>query len=581
MRFLNYIPAILLLPSLLTPDVALSTAVRTLSIEGNTAVTTSEIQEWMTVQPLEPFSAVALEYDLRAVRDQYRSQGYLNARIAVERLEFNSDSTLVDITLHVEEGRQSIIGALRITGTGALDPEAILEGFETTRGEPLIESRLEEDVGVLLERYEEIGFPFARCSVTTIRMWEGTVRDSIEIALGVQEGQQMTIDEIRVEGNTDTDASVIVRETRIQPGDLYDPGKVRAIRGRLSRLNIFANVDEPELYVRGDTGGILLRVQEGNTNTFDGILGYVPESGQGEESYLTGMVAVSMRNLFGTGRKFHVRWFRQDRYSQELSIRYVEPWVFGFPINIGGGFFQRQQDSAFVDRRFDAAGEFMISEEIAVGLLFNSQNVIPTEDSLIRRVSRSSATTFGVNLLYDSRDDLINPQTGVRFHTDYHYGRKTSRDNGSDIRSSVQRITTDFDIFVPTWFRQVITFGAHVRQVQSGNLEESDMYRFGGVNSLRGYRENELLGSLVIWTNTEYRFVLARRAYFFGFIDTGYHSRPGNETRGVTGFNDFKIGYGIGITLDTAIGVLGVMYALGEGDTFATGKVHFGLVNDF
>ncbi|MCK5571522.1 MAG: hypothetical protein KAJ12_02125, partial [Bacteroidetes bacterium] len=132
MRFLNHISTILLLPSLLAADVALSTAVRALSVEGNTAVTTREILEWMTVRPSEVFSAVALEYDLRAVRDQYRSQGYLNARIAVERLEYSSDSTLVNITLRVEEGRQSIIGALRITGSGALDTEVILEGFETT-----------------------------------------------------------------------------------------------------------------------------------------------------------------------------------------------------------------------------------------------------------------------------------------------------------------------------------------------------------------------------------------------------------------------------------------------------------------
>jgi outer membrane protein insertion porin family len=183
--------------------------------------------------------------------------------------------------------------------------------------------------------------------------------------------------------------------------------------------------------------------------------------------------------------------------------------------------------------------------------------------------------------MYDSRDALINPQRGVRFHTDYYYGRKTFAKSGPETRTTVQRITTDFGVFMPTWFRQVVAVGAHVRQVQTGFLEESDMYRFGGASTLRGYRENEFLGSLVIWTNLEYRFVLARRAYLFGFFDTGYFSRPTNETVGLQGFEDFKIGYGLGITLDTAIGVLGVMFALGEGDTFATGKVHFGLINDF
>jgi len=581
MRFPTDITLTFFLSILLLCQPVFSATVRNVNIEGNDVVSRTEILGWMTAGPSELFSPGALQSDLRAIHQGYRSYGYLNARIRVLRLEYSPDSTQVDVTLGVEEGKQSIIGSIDIRGSRELTAESILESFETVPGSPLVESQLEEDIGVLLARYEELGLPFARCSVTTIRTRHGRLQDSIEIALGIDEGQRMTVDEIRVEGNSYTDTSVIVRETRIRPGDLYDPAKVDAIRGRLNRLNIFTRVGEPELFVRGKSGGLLLRVEEGNTNTFDGVLGYVPESSEGAEGYVTGLVAVSMRNLFGTGRKLQVRWYRQDRLSQELSLRYVEPWIFGFPINIGGGFFQRQQDSAFVDRRVNADGEFMVSEEISFGVLLSSQSVIPSEDSTKRRVSRSSALTLGVNLMYDSRDAFINPQAGVRFHTDYHYGRKTFTEEGSETKSSIQRIATDFEVFVSTWVRQVVAVGAHVRQVQSGYLEESDMQRFGGATTLRGYRENEFLGSLVIWTNLEYRFVLARRAYLFGFFDTGYYSRPSNDTRGLPGFEDFKYGYGIGVTLDSAIGVLGVTFALGEGDTFATGKVHFGLVNEF
>ena len=49
----------------------------------------------------------------------------------------------------------------------------------------------------------------------------------------------------------------------------------------------------------------MIRVQEGNTNTFDGVVGYMPGTGTGDEGYLTGLVSVSMRNLFGTARKLH------------------------------------------------------------------------------------------------------------------------------------------------------------------------------------------------------------------------------------------------------------------------------------
>jgi hypothetical protein len=40
---------------------------------------------------------------------------------------------------------------------------------------------------------------------------------------------------------------------------------------------------------------------------------------------------------------------------------------------------------------------------------------------------------------------------------------------------------------------------------------------------------------------------------------------------------DFLYGFGLGLNLETALGVLRVSYALGEGDTFSDGKIHFGV----
>jgi outer membrane protein insertion porin family len=41
------------------------------------------------------------------------------------------------------------------------------------------------------------------------------------------------------------------------------------------------------------------------------------------------------------------------------------------------------------------------------------------------------------------------------------------------------------------------------------------------------------------------------------------------------------MGYGAGLSIETGIGVLGVSYALGQGDAFSDGKIHFGILNEF
>ena len=107
------------------------------------------------------------------------------------------------------------------------------------------------------------------------------------------------------------------------------------------------------------------------------------------------------------------------------------------------------------------------------------------------------------------------------------------------------------------------------------------MFRMGGARSLRGYRENQFLGSVVMWANNEYRLGLARRTFLFAFFDAGYYSRPSDEAAGIAGNAEFLYGYGVGVRLTTGIGMLGLSLGLGKGDTFATAKVHVGLINEF
>jgi len=180
---------------------------------------------------------------------------------------------------------------------------------------------------------------------------------------------------------------------------------------------------------------------------------------------------------------------------------------------------------------------------------------------------------------------MINPTSGVRYRADYHYGRKSGVAASAAARvepgGTVRRIGGDLEFYLATFRRQVVGVGLHGREVQTRAVQESDMFRFGGANTLRGYRENQFLGSLVAWTNTEYRFILARRSFVYGFIDTGYFSRPADEVLGLPSSEGFRYGYGIGIRLDTPLGNIGVSFALGQGDSFGTGKVHLGLINEF
>ena len=569
-------------------SLASAATIRSLSVRGNSVFTSREITGWLLSRPGTPLSEAALRGDSGTVVEAYRAQGYLGARIRFDTPFFSSDSAFADMVLVVEEGRQTLVARVAVTGVERLSEAEILDRFDIVPGSPLNQSLLEQDIEALLVRYEKLGYPFVRCSVDDLGRRPGGPVDSVDVLLRVEEGSRMTIDEIRVEGNRETDASVITRETRLAMGEPFNPAKVDAIKERLSRLNIFSSVSDPELYEREGHGGLLLRVKEGNTNTFDGILGYIPPPVPGASGYLTGFASVSMRNLFGTGRKLSFRWQREDRLTQEIAVQYAEPWIFSLPVNVGGGFLQRQQDSTYVRRTLDLRTELMLSEELSISLVYRGEKVIPATDSTtVVQAVGTSESSGGIEILYDTRDDVYSPQSGARYRADYYYGHTSIGSVPAGVSPSsvtggaVHRLSVDMEGYLATFRRQVLAFGLHGREIRADQVQQGQLYQFGGANTLRGYRENQFSGSQVAWTNAEYRFILARRSFLFGFLDTGYYYLPADEILGTSSVSAIKYGYGIGIRLDTPLGIMGVSFALGKGDTFGTAKIHIGLINDF
>ncbi|MFI5253516.1 MAG: outer membrane protein assembly factor [Bacteroidota bacterium] len=570
------------------PRFSRSTVIKSISIQGNHILTTRQINDAISTKPGSPYSSETIKRDIAAISDLYNTEGYYSAAIGVTRLDISADSSDANIEFTIDEGDRSTINSIQIEGNTVFTTDEILNAFDTRAGNLLNPAVLERDIDGLVTRYEKTGYPFASVKIEKITPAAQGSSHNLDIAVAIREESRIRINEIRVSGNTETREHVIVRETGISPGDVYNPDKLVNIRKRLNRLNIFSRVEDPELYVTGDgVGGLQLRVREGNTNTFDGVLGYIPGSGvPGDNGSFSGLVNVSMRNLFGTARKFSVLWQKDDRYSQELAFKYLEPWVFDYPVDIGTSFDQRQQDTTYIRRSIELTGDLRLSDVFTVGGVFTNETVIPSATLTGAPLSGSSTTTTGVQLFFDSRDDIVSPATGVYYKNDYRIGSKKITSGaaylaGGQLSNVVQKIALDVEFYFEPVLHQVIAMTLHGRQLTSGNIELADLYRFGGATTLRGYRENQFLGSRIAWTNTEYRFITSYRTYFFGFFDTGYYFLPADTLTGASTSQHFKYGYGIGTRFETSLGNVGVSFALGEGDTFSQGKIHVGLINEF
>jgi outer membrane protein insertion porin family len=556
---------------------------------GLESISESRAKEWFDMHEGQVFDSDQLVEKSKELLQRYKENGMAYTRIDSLVYYIAPDSTTARLALYIQEGRNVRMGEYRFSGIKDSLASEMKERMNSRSGSYFSPTNFERDLDEELSRLSNLGYPFGRFDLKAIQLDSVQKNESyFDFAFQARTGPKLYLREIQISGNETTRDYVIRRETGIKPGELYRQDKINRIQSRLMRLGYFARVYPPKLYwSEGNEGGLLLQVEEGPSSRFDGILGYNPGTDE-EKGYFTGLLEISLGNLLGTGRSLFVHWQKRDRKTQEMEFRYREPWVAKLPFHVGVHFAQLIQDTTYIERNMAMDFELPISYNLSAVANISRRQVTPDSvGSYILGIPSSRQISGTVGFSYDTRDDLINPQQGIYYRTSVEFGRKTNLGPETlveelELKRKIdnKQYLLDLEAFIPLFARQVIAFSLHGRQLKSNedSVPLSDLYRLGGAQSLRGYREDQFLGSSVAWTNLEYRYIFGRRSRAFVFLDSGYYSRNGDISNiGTT----LKVGYGIGFRLETGLGIMGIDYGLGEGDGIMNGKLHIRLVNEF
>ncbi len=566
------------------------TKISSVNISGNNFYSESDILKMMVSKKDADYRQEQYLLDLKTIRDQYKSSGYLYVKFDEEKVLFSDDSSFAEIEIKINEGKKVEVGRIETYGNNTVSDSEILNLFRTKKGDVLNDKILNDDIQELLKLYETRNLPFAKITIKDISVYRENNIEKLNIELDITENSKVKIDQVKIKGNETTEDYVIIRELKLSKSSVITSKSLQEMKSRLDRLNIFESVEDPKIYsVRNKKeSGLLIEVKEGNTNTFDGVLGYNPPKNENESGYLTGLVNVSFKNLFGTGRKIQARYLQDVKESQELEFNYLEPYVFSLPININFGFLQRIQDTAYTMRNLDLKGDFLFSDKFTISLVGGYNRVIPSDvinPAII--VPDSRILSSGVELKYDTRDNIFIPEKGSLYKSFYSYGSKRIFYNSSVLNSeyyenfSIQRYYLEVEFYASFLKRQTVLLRLFGGEVKSEKLDEADLFRIGGNKYIRGYRLEQYLASRIASSNLELRYSISRKGFLFGFYDSGYYFRPADFVNNFPEQSGFLYGYGIGIRLESGLGIIGVSYALGKDDGILDGILNFGLINDF
>lgn len=557
--------------------------VESISFSGNQQFSSGKLSEYYGLSLPGNFDLNLLTGNLKNIIAAYRAKGYYYAKISSAKLVPANGTETYIFEIRINEGKLFRFDSVSIEGIP--DNEAIIVGsYFPVSGEAYSQDAVENGLRATNDYYSNSGFPYVIINISYDFLNADRSSDEIavRINLDIAKNKTVYIDSIEIEGLDNTNADVIVRESRITKGEIFSEKNLRSTKKYLENLSYLSDVEYPTLYEAENGKSILmLSIKEKNANNLSGIAGYVPATGQ-NGGYIVGSFDVKFGNLFGTGREFQVEWQKHDRASQNINIFYKEPWAFGLPVNINGLINQSIQDSSYTKRSFSIGFDYQVSSSFTIHALFGGEQVITDpaalrSPGLIGSDSRSSFYSAGVT--FNSLDSRTNPRKGVHYTTYVtQQHRKTDYSiDGSNNRSFTDRkIVSEIELAFPAGANISPYLRGVWKQITSSSdlIPVSQKWFLGGARSLRGYREKQFLASRIAWFNFELRYLLGKESRIFMFLDGGFLQNKNDNHQG-------KYGYGFGLRTESRLGIIGFDLGLGMNDTFSSTKLHLVIQNSF
>lgn len=364
-----------------------------------------------------------------------QNSGFLNARILSSRTSFGKDRDRVNIFLQFEEGPQTRLEKVDFLGHLSFSRDQLLPLIGLTPERELSLAALEESVGKLRSFYRNSGYLEMRIKneKDLIAYSEGNTK--AQILYEIEEGPQIHVGQILVEGNTLTQDSVILKEVEFKTGDVLTPQLIEESISRLQKLGHFNSIDIRTLEERTQIANrtIIVRVSERDPGLFNFGIG-----ANNERTFtVRGYTGIAYRNILGTGRGVSARV--EGNYNvtdlqypeSRITLGYLEPYMFDTRIRGRVNLTRSKQVTDFEKEIITEVNQttYTLEQDLTSNILFSYElwslaTVIDfqrfNDDAIFPRTEQNIATT-GPSLDLDFRDHPFNPTTGTftRFNVEY------------------------------------------------------------------------------------------------------------------------------------------------------------------
>ena len=471
-----------------------------------------------------------------------KKQGFYDAKVnsLIRKDSFNYEVIL---------NKNQMVEYIEISNKSEFDENIVkILNKYTENGKLIRFKQIEYVAKEITEILSEGGYPFAKVGFTNYKLVNST---TIKLEMEIKYGSKRNIDKVIVKGYENFPKNFIKNIFKPGKSNSLDVDKALSLANKIDKTGFARNIKDPEILFTKDSSALYLYIDKIRRNTFDGFLSFDTDENSGKIN-IEGYAKINLINTFNGGEKINFDFRSQKNQDRSLNSDVYIPYVFGTPLNLKYGLNLIQKDSSYTSNE-NLIDIDMIFGNIRSGLGLQT-NKSTSEEAIenIENFKSKLINVFSEYIILDNSDQLI-PEL---FKISLRYGsglKEQSADKTNFSKYSVE-LHRKFNLSSKFKLQSSITR----RKINSKNLVNNELLRFGGYNSIRGYDENSIFTDGYTLLKTSLNYYLNDTIYIYTVFDLANYS---NE---ILDLNEDIYSGGIGFSSRTDNGIVSISYSKGN-----------------
>ncbi len=433
-------------------------------------------------------------------------------------------------------------------------------------------NELESNLENLNSKIAEQGDPFSTLQLINISKLNSEL---LSANLKVVANQKRRIDKILIKGYEQFPKSYLKHFLKLKTGKSFNLNAIKEKVELLNELRFASKIKAPEVLFTQDSTTLYIYVEKTRTNNFDGFLGFGTNENTNKIEF-DGYLDLRLINNLNYGETLNLFYKSDEIDQQTFNVDADLPYLFGSPIGFQVGLNIFRKDSTFLNAKQYAKINYQVNAQhkVGVGITSTTSTNLLENDTDILNDYKSNYYTLHYNYMKSQFYDALFP---INFWFDFSSG---FGNRINDLEKQQQNVFT-LDTYKIFNLNNKNSFYTRINgaTLTSDNYLDNELFRFGGINSIRGFEENSLVANLYGVLSTEYRYRLSSNIYVHSVLDAAYFENK------LTDSKEKLFGFGFGLGLLTNAGLFRLNYSSGKTENrqfkLSDSKVHLSLTATF